>query len=58
MTNQIEVPLCWMVYPLINDGSSQSIAISVLVVVSREESKIWKLERECKNLSFINDNNR
>ena len=48
MTNQIEVPLCWMVYPLINDGSSQSIAISVLVTVRGKESE-RKLRSQLSN---------
>ena len=37
--HEVEVSFCWMVDSLVNHGSSQCIAILVLVGVCREESK-------------------
>ena len=39
---QVEVALCGMVDALVNDSAGKSIAILVLIVVSREESASYK----------------
>ena len=40
--HQVEVALCGMVDALVNDSAGKSIAILVLIVVSREESASYK----------------
>ena len=40
--HQVEVALCGMVDALVNDSAGKSIAVLVLIVVSREESASHK----------------
>ena len=40
--HQVKVALCGMVDALVNDSAGKSIAILVLIVVSREESASYK----------------